>query len=167
MHGSLPCPCHSPPWSRSVPVPVGYPAFPARRPAPIPPGLRPAITTQRHSQVRHWPGEGQRDRRSSSLGSPPPGARGCRGDAKASSSPPEIPVQTSLSGAGVAQDVSCGLTAPRNARKVEFPGWFTAIKGKARGPQRDYLTLGVGYPSHHPKGRWPQSHGGSQWSHED
>lgn len=44
-----------------------------------------------------------------------------RGDAKASSSPLEIPVQTSLPEAGVSQDISYELTTPSNARRVEFP----------------------------------------------
>lgn len=116
---------------RSVPVPVGYPAFPARRPAPIPAALRPAI---KHSgRARSGTSQGRTTRQMellpwiSSLW-----RQRMRGNAKASSSPLEIPLQTSLFGAGVAQD---GLTAPRDAGRVEFPGRSTATMSKPQGPQ--------------------------------
>lgn len=54
--GSLPP--HRTAGDGAIPVPVGYPAFPAPSPAPIPPGPRPANTKRKHSKVRIWPSRG-------------------------------------------------------------------------------------------------------------
>lgn len=166
----------------SIPVPVGYPAFPpAPMPAPIPPGPKPAITNRKAKpgQALALGRGGEADAAAPSGQRFSPHRRQGMWEGFRSQLPRvEVPVQASLPGAGhgsghvlaesqtasrplPAPQHACGLTAPgpvvRDARRAGLlPAGSRGITaGKGMGPPRDHLTLGAGCPSRRPEGQWP------------
>lgn len=150
-------------WEGSVPVPVGYPAFPPTpMPAPIPPGPKPAITSRKAKPgqaLARGRGTRQMEQLPRPKGSSPLRRRGmCVGGGCRSQHPPrvEMPVQTSPPGAGrgsgrvPAEPASsrplpvppraCGLTPPGPAvrdasRAGSLPAGSTGFTaGQGTGP---------------------------------